>query len=638
MLRRLFSRAAASNVQKATEAISQIRQPIDAESIEKQISLAVQNGTLPTYERAIEELKQKSGKSKLDIRDTRTDHTFYMQSFGYIRELAKSGEEVPQLTDPGYDEYLQDIWVKEPLLSGAVYSMSAKMTALNWQITGKRDIALEYAKLLARAMYSTDGAEWGGFISGTAQDFYTTNKGAFWELVKQGSPLYGKLLDIGHIDSLNCELTGNSKVPVVYRSSVTGQVLHLKVGEFAHFSSMPSPREDRFGAGYCAVGRAIRAAKLLMGLHDYDEEKLANLPPEGVAAVTGLTKDEFKSAITLWKAEREANNALTFPQVLWLIGSQPNVDVKLDFIGFSQLPESFNREEVVTQYVNTLALVFGVDAREFWPISTSSLGTAAESEIQHMKAKGKGPGEFLSITERHINGELPDDADFEYDTQDVEEDMKAATIAKAWIDAYLPLLTGGKPAPAPVAGGEPGAMPVGGGGGGGEPLVDKDIILRILADKGILPNEAVGDSRVVVQDVDVHIKENSAPDSCFYWTKGILKEKRLPPIQLYSKPIDYHSVPDAVINMPEFIYKESLEDLEPADGVFTVPRKEIESKELERNIKGKPIPVKEVTRGASVTQKAIQDELNLWRTVKDLNLYAIEEEEQEEFITRTTKK
>lgn len=629
MLKRLFPWAVRDNIQKAATVIQQSPR-FDLEVIEKQIKQAVDDGTIPSYDQAVDELKERyQPKGKIDLRKTSQDHMFYYQSFGYIKDLASRQDDIPEIDAPNFDLYVDRLWAHEPILAGAVYSMSAKMTALNWQVTGIRTNAMALAQLLSRANYSTDGYDWGGFISSAAQDFYTTNKGTFWETAKIGNPIYGKLADIAHIDSLACELTGNSKYPVVYRSDVTGQFLKFKPGQYIHYASMPSPRENRFGAGICAVARALRAAKLLMGLHDYDAEKLSNLPPEGVAAVTGLTVEEFRTAIQLWQAQREQKNSLTFPQVLWLIGSQPNIQVKLDFIGFSQLPESFDRDDIVTHYINTLALDFGVDVREFWPVSTSSLGTAAESEIQHMKAKGKGPGEFISLTERKINGESQEDVHFEFDTQDINEDLQAAQVAKSWVEAYMPLLTG---------------VPSGGGGGISpdgqpiqpkmEPVIPKEAVLRILADKGVIPNSVVGDDREVILDTDVHIKHNvnSAPASCFTWKNGYLIEQRLPPIIVSGHARTQSKVPDAEV------LKDTANNNQDDADKLSWELIDYYKEEPKRDIKGEPIPVREVTRGAAITTRAIRDELELWRSISQLESYAVEEDEEDKYIKKVTKR
>ena len=494
------------NLKNALERILQSPEST-VEGISNTIDKGIHKGVIETLDGS-QILKQKH-KSKLDIRNTTKDLAF-IRLYSYIKNLTTSNDGIPEYGDSSRDEYLNNFWRQEPILAGAVYSMAAKMTALRWSVTGRKNLATHAAKLLARAMYSINGNDWGGFIASTAQDFYTTDRGVFWETPKAGSKLLGKLQELAHIDSLNCTLTGNSKYPMIYQSQVTGQQLKFRPGEFIHFTSMPSPREKDLGIGFCAVSRAYKAAKLLIGLHDYDAEKLANLPPEGIAAITGLTKDEFRDAIDLWNAKRESKNSLTYPQVLWLIGSQPNSQVSVQFAGFSQIPESFDRNDVITQYVNTLALAFGVDAREFWPVSTSSLGTAAESEIQHMKAKGKGPGEFISIVERRINGELPEGVNFGFDTQDIEEDASAAAVAKAWIDAYMPLTKAG------------GAL---------EDIISKEDFMRLLADKAVLPDYMVHDDRIAVDDDDVHIKSYHASEVGKYvWNNGILKEVAMHPI------------------------------------------------------------------------------------------------------------
>ena len=599
-------------------------------------------------------------KSKLDVRTT-DNNLAYVAAYNVLsRFVAKQGK-IPPRGDTSRDVYLADFWQDEPILAGAVYSMTAKMTALRWYVTGRRLQARRAATLLAGAAHM-DGYDWGGFIASTAQDFFSTNRGVFWESPRIGEPIVGNLSGLGHIDSLCCSLTGNKKIPMIYASEVTGQVVNFKQGEYIHFTSLPSPRERNIGHGFCAVDRAYRAAKLLISVHDYDEEKLSNLPPEGVATVTGLTMQEFMDALELWKAARRNDRSLTFPQVLWLIGSQPNTDIKVTLQGFSQLPESFNREQVVTHYVSTLAMDFGVDAREFWPISSGALGTASESEIQHLKAKGKGHGEFISITERHINAELDEETQFRYDTQDIEEDMNAALVAKAWVDAFYPLYTGtpaGKSKASP--GGKPNtemvpnpeeieqssasgqamsnagpALPPGmGGPGSPEQVITKDELKRLLADAGVLPEWMLSDARYRVDDTTIHISHKGElyeeDFTQFSWQNGVLKEERLPGITLTSQRYDY-GVDVGVAGGDEAAY--ALWDNENKElvAVTWLKQREDEIKALQRNIVGSPIPDNEAKRGARVTRNTVQQELERWRKDPALAQYVPTEDELKAII------
>jgi len=619
----------------------------DLAAVSAALDTGIKEGVIPVFDTTV--TKASSSKSKLSIRDTDYDIAYASLLQG-LRTFASRSAKIPAYGTEGEDDVLSEIWRTEPILAGAIYSMSAKMTAMSWKITGKRATALRYARMFSNAAF-IDGVSWDGFLASTTQDFYTTNRGVFWETPRLGSSEYGQLADIGHIDAMMCTLTGNTESPMVYLSETTGQEVRFKPGEYVHFASMPSPREIHLGRGFCAVSRALRAAKLLIGLHDYDSEKLENLPPEGVATVSGLTMDEFKDAITLWQMQRRSDNSLTFPQVLWLIGSQPNTEVKVGFQGFSQLPESFERKDVIDQYINTLSMCFGVDAREFWTMSSGSLGTGAESEIQHLKAKGKGSGEFITITERRLNSLLPEGVDFGYDTQDIEEDATAATTAKLWIDAFLPLVTtsvdkngnvvsgGQKPAEhitsskaenrdealkekvSPAKNGRPGNSAnytgTGDRAGGlnapvevkGEPILSVQEFLRLLADKGVLPDYLVKDSRIAIQDSDIHMKDlgHAEDDACFEWRNGILKEMRLPGISLTHEEV-YGSEDDTV--------DKEAPELE-----------EVPSLKIKRGIKGAPIAEDEVQRGAGVTKNTIKQEMEIWTENEELAPHALTEEE-----------
>jgi hypothetical protein len=613
----------------------------DLAAVSAALDAGIQAGVIPVFDKEV--TKSLDDRSKLDIR--RMDHDIaYAGLLQGLRSFSSRSAAIPEYGSANEDEIYSKIWRTEPILAGAIYSMSAKMTAMSWKITGKRQSALNIARIFANAVFM-DGRSWDGFLSSTTQDFYTTNRGVFWETPKAGNAEYGKLMDIGHIDAMACELTGNVEEPMMYTSEVSGQEVRFKPGEYLHFTSLPSPREVHLGVGFCAVARAFRAAKLLIGLHDYDSEKLDNLPPEGVATVSGLTMDEFKDAIALWQSQRKMDNSLTFPQVLWLIGSQPNTEVKVGFQGFSQMPEQFDRQTVINQYINTLAMCFGVDAREFWAISSGSLGTAAESEIQHLKAKGKGSGEFITITERRLNSLLPENVDFDYDTQDIEEDATAATTAKLWIDAYLPLVTTSidasgnvidskKPADHltskmsedrnkekvdPVKNGMSGNSAnytgTGDRAGGlnapvtvkGEPILSVRDFLRLLADKGVLPDYLVKDTRVAIQDADIHMKEvgYTEDDACFEWRNGILKEVRLPAIVV--------NLADSNSDEESYVDKEG--------------EAEESALKIKRGIKGTPIADDEVQRGAAVNKNTVNAEMKIWQENPELSDHALTEDE-----------
>lgn len=554
----------------------------------KSIQIASTNPKI-SIDKAVESLAEHE-KSIADpgrlsvVHDYKRDALFSM--YRGLLESVSSSSDIPTYGTSSRDVFLSDFWKSESLLTGAVYSMAARATSLGWVVSGARNTASRHAKLLARAgSYSQVG--WTQFITKSALDFFTTDNGVHWGTPRLQPSLLSQLAELEHIDSLSCVRTGSLMYPIYY-SSLTGETpRYLGVADVVSFSSLPSPREDLFGLGYCAVSRAYASAKILCMLHQYDIQKLSNLPPEGLVGISGLTMDEFLAAVELWKAKREESGSSIFPHILWLLGQDAQAKIGIDFAPFSTLPESFDRETVITQYVNTLALIFGVDAREFWPVSTSSMGTAAESEIQHMKARGKGFGELVTNVERTINNEFPNGATFKFDVQDSEEDLQAANIAKAWVEALIPLATnnntlmiqrGSNNIQNPES--DQRQLPE------SEAFITKQQLLRLLADKGVLPNYMVeSDNKTVVYDIAVMQKEVEEGDD--------------PVIITY----------------------------DPETGVIDIEREPAYNlmymRELQKSkFTGRPISESDALRGNRVTASTIQDEIELWKTDKKLKEYA----------------
>jgi len=500
--------------------------------------------------------------TRLDIHHEEENRYGIGQMFSHIMRVAKDSKKAPPYGTYQHRLWLDKLWRNDSILSGAMYSMVAKAESMNWRVDGGRNLAGQAAQMLASARHLS-GNDWTGFISPSAIEFYSQNMGFVWDVTRQSYP-YGRIDGLAAIDSKNCVLTGNAKYPMYYRSVVTNQEIWYQPWMFMRGCSMLRPDERWRGMSWCAVERAAKSALLLSALYDYDAEKLSNLPPEGVASVTGMTDAEFRAAIRLWMAERRKNNSLTFPQVLWLIGNNPNAKVAVNIQSFSQVPEQFDRQTVVTQYVQTLALCFGVDVREFWAISSGALGTASETEVQHLKARGKGGGEFIAIVERLLNAELPPSVFFTFDTADIEEDMVAANVAKAWIDAYIKLVFPPE---------------------GYDAIIDATSFKRLLADKGVLPEWMVGDNRISIESGEIH-KDYFEDLVRFVFVAGKLN------------PTPY------ALDYGVKALKETNEKVDPNKPI----------------IKGKPIAAGEVERGTGniMPKSAVQEVYDFWDSVPEI--------------------
>jgi len=110
----------------------------------------------------------------------------------------------------------------------------------------------------------------------------------------------------------------------------------------------------------------------------------------------------------------------------------PEADAKV--IELSTLPDGFDEVTSITMGMATIALAFGVDARELFPSMTAG-ATRADALLQHLKQRGKGPGQILQLTEQLFNYKfLPPHLKFTFDFQDDAQDRQVAEIRKIRAD------------------------------------------------------------------------------------------------------------------------------------------------------------------------------------------------------------
>ena len=180
------------------------------------------------------------------------------------------------------------------------------------------------------------------------------------------------------------------------------------------------------------------------------------------------------------------------------------------------------------------------------------------------------------MVERSLHAELTADTTFSFDTQDIEEDMVAASVAKGWVDAYISLLY------------PPTRME------GAEPAIDAQTFKRLLAEKGVLPEWAVGDRMVSIDSDSVH-KDLLDDIVAFIWNDGGRMIERTLIDLTSSKPV----------------LKQLPADTQPLlDGP---------------NIKGVPIADDEVDRGTGLTSTAVNSEMQIWASIPELAEYVPDE-------------
>ncbi len=349
--------------------------------------------------------------------------------------LASANALIPPWWSPSRDVRLRSFWKGVDYLAGAVYTLVSKMTAIpnrvvprDWGV--KRHV--EQAEFLTDVIQITPGKgegwvnEYGKFV----EDLLTQDNGAFMEIIGRGDPagpIIGQPISFAHLDSARCQRTGDPIYPVIY-TDINGKRYKLHYTRVMFASQMSSPIKEMFGVGFCAISRVLNVAQTLLDMLIYKQEKMGSRPHrEIVITQGGLDPADLAMAFARADEMMDSQGLSRYSKVV-IGGSStlPQADAKV--IALSSLPDGFNEENNIVYGMATIALAFGVDARELFP-SMSSGATRAEALLQHLKQRGKGPGQILQLTEQLFNYKfLPPYLKFEFDFQDDAQDRQVADI------------------------------------------------------------------------------------------------------------------------------------------------------------------------------------------------------------------
>ncbi len=474
------------------------------------------NGSQPT-EGAMAEKAEKAASidlTRLSVQARAQGVDAWQPIWFYV---AGAADECPAYWSQSRDEYLRKFWKTETLLQGAVYSVISKIKTLGWSLDGPQRQVSRYQDVLANAEF---GQGWGVLVSKIVEDLVTTDKGAFVELMRAGAA-EGPVLGLAHLDSLRCDLSGDPQYPVIYRNYHTGQPHRLAAHQVLHLSQLPSPDEARRNIGLCAVSRVLRAAQILRDIATYKREKLASRPNRGMYLVNGITQARFNQALAEAEAAQDEQGLTRFAKAVVVAMMDTTQPVSVERLDFASLPDGYDEEQSTTLYAFTMALAFGVDAREFWP-ATASGATKADALVQAMKARGKGLGDILTSIERALNwAVLPASLTFRFDFQDDEEDRQKADLEGVRIKNVVSLYVPGQ---------------------GIEGLVSRAEARQMLADLQVLPPEFLAGEPDVTPNVTVDEVEQpktdvtTSPEETATDTEAAAKEL----LRLFGPSMRYH--------------------------------------------------------------------------------------------------
>lgn len=358
-----------------------------------------------------------------------------------VPAIASAGQIIPPWWSTSRDKSLRNFWKRSDHLSGALYSMTSKMTAIPHKVVA-RDTSIkahvEEAEIMTNVIQAAVeyGNGWVDFYSKFTEDLLCQDNGAFAEIIGPGpknGPIVGRPVSVAHLDSSRCQRTGNSVYPVIYVDT-DNKRYKLHYTRVMYTSQMTSPSAEMFGVGFCATSRCIAVAQTLIDILTYKMEKLGSRPHrELIITQGGLDPKDLQSAFILAESQMDSFGLTRYAKIV-IGGSATMPEGKVQQVPLAELPDGFDEQSSITLGMATIALAFGVDARELFPAMTAG-ATRADALLQHIKQRGKGPGQILQVTEQLFNFKfLPMHLKFEFDFQDDAQDRQIAEIRKVRAD------------------------------------------------------------------------------------------------------------------------------------------------------------------------------------------------------------
>lgn len=328
------------------------------------------------------------------------------------------------------DMYLLRFARSEPMLASAVYSMATRISTLNYQVNGP-----PRAKKFASELLDKPGL--GDTLNVTIQkmisDLHTSDNGAFLELWKAGNPLSDAgtrpVLGFAHLDSRQCWRSYDPEFPVWYTNPITHDIRKIHRSRITFTSDNPQPVELARGIGFCATSRVLRMARVFKNMQIFLDEKVSGRFTRALGAVSGVTPKQLKDALIQGEEKADSKGFVIYKDIPFLVS--PNMEkgseIKIMLQDLASIPDGFVFRDDADLYAYILAFSFGVDAREFWPATTSG-ATKADATVQNMKARGRGIGNDIALVENMIREALPDTVSFEFDFTDDDQDKATAEI------------------------------------------------------------------------------------------------------------------------------------------------------------------------------------------------------------------
>lgn len=325
------------------------------------------------------------------------------------------------------DRQLRYFTIQESIFASALGIICSRNAGFSWTLDGPSRMV---GQLQYKLETSNMGAGWHDLITKTTLDLCTQDNGAFIEIVREKDNPSSPFVTLNHLDAGRCWHTGNPKTPVVYQDRL-GRYHLLKWYQVIELAELPAAYEQigLYGLQYCTLTRLLRKLQTTRNMDIFDYEKTSGRNTKTIHMVKGITSQQLTDAMNTARASEDGAGLIRYTNPVLVGTLDPKADVGHDTIDLVGKPIDYSDAEWFKQYINLIAMAFASDYQEFAPLPGGGLGTGAQSEMLHLKSRGKGPATFMKLITFAINFRImPKTVNFRFDEQDLEAEKSVAEV------------------------------------------------------------------------------------------------------------------------------------------------------------------------------------------------------------------
>ncbi len=328
------------------------------------------------------------------------------------------------------DQELRAFWLSESWLASVVYSVSIRNASFAWEVIGsdpKEPLPKNTVRAVERLLkQSNRGKGWKNLIIKTCIDLYTQDNGSTWQIVRSADRPDAPVINLVSLDAARIWRTGDDEYPVIYTDRY-GVEHVMKWWEVRTIEEFPSPIETAYDLQISAVSRCLLAAEIIQSLSTYKMEKISGNFTRAIDFVSGVTQSNIDDGLAINREQILNRGLLRYSVPVVIPGIDPQSTLSHVHLDLASLPDNFSEDESFKWYVAQLAAAFGVDYQEIAPLMTGNLGSSQQSEIMHLKTRGKGPALIMGLFEDIINdGIIPRNVKFRFLEQDLRSESEKA--------------------------------------------------------------------------------------------------------------------------------------------------------------------------------------------------------------------